>query len=76
VLFCKELDFFDICLEKDSLQIARECTIDLANMSRYDHLLEGIKSGMKVFGAANLVYVKREVNSAAYGLLERLSPIL
>jgi hypothetical protein len=32
VLFCKELGFFNICLEEDFLQIVREYAIDLVNM--------------------------------------------
>jgi hypothetical protein len=47
VLFCKELGFFDICLEGDFLQIVRECAIDLPNMSRTS--IEGHKICHAVF---------------------------
>jgi ribonuclease HI len=68
VLFCKELGFFYICFEGDSLQVVKESSTNLGNMSRYGHILEGIKSGLQSFRSANIVYVKREANSAAHGL--------
>jgi ribonuclease HI len=68
ILFCKELGFFDICFEGDSLQVVKECSTDLANMSRYGHILDGIKSGLQSFRSANIVHVKREANSAAHRL--------
>jgi len=37
-------------------------------MSRYGHILDGIKSGLQSFRSANIVHVKREVNFAAHGL--------
>jgi len=49
VLSCKELGFFYICFEGDSLQVVKECSIDLGNMSRYGHILDGIKSGLQSF---------------------------
>jgi hypothetical protein len=38
------------------------------DLSRYGHLVEGIKSGMQSFRTANLVYIKRETNTTVYGL--------
>jgi len=69
ILFCKELGFFFyICFEGDSRQVVKECSTDLANMSRYDHILDGIKSGLQSFRSANIVHVKHEANSATHGL--------
>jgi hypothetical protein len=37
-------------------------------MSKYGHILDGIKSGLQSFRLANIVHVKREANTAAHGL--------
>jgi hypothetical protein len=37
-------------------------------VSRYGHLLEGIKSGMQFFQTVNLIHVKCEANSTAHEL--------
>lgn len=37
-------------------------------MSRYGHILDGIKSGLESFRSANIVHVKRDANSVAHGL--------
>jgi len=69
VMFFQDLGFYDICSEGDALQIIRDCVMNVSNESRYGHLVEGIKSGMRYFRSASIVYVKREANSAAHGLV-------
>jgi hypothetical protein len=66
--FVRSSIFFDICLERDTLQIVKECTTKSSNMSRYGHLVEGIKSSIQSFQMTNLVQVKQEVNSTVHGL--------
>jgi hypothetical protein len=48
----------------------RDCAIELSNTSRYRHLVKGIKLGMQFFRIANLVHVKREVNTMAHSLTQ------
>jgi hypothetical protein len=68
VIFCKDLSFYDICFKGDALQIVRDYATDVPNMSRYVHLVEGIKSGMRYFRTASLGHIKGEANSAAHDL--------
>jgi hypothetical protein len=72
-LFCKDMGFFDIILEGDTLQIVLEINSSLPSLSRFGHFIDSINRELSSFRSAKFVHVPRELNSATHVLAKEAS---
>lgn len=68
VMFCKEIDLFDIVLEGDALQVVKEINSDNPTLSKHGHFIDGIKSELGFLRSYSVIHVRREANYATHTL--------
>jgi len=68
VIFCKEVGFFEVVFEGDSLQVVEEILSKTPFLSSSGHLIESIVQELNGFRFASFVHVTRDCNTVAHTL--------
>jgi ribonuclease HI len=66
LIFCKEVEFFDIILEGDALQIVTEVKSNISSKHGSGHFIEAIQVELGTFRSSSIVHIRREANSTAH----------
>lgn len=70
VNFCREMNFYDILMEGDALQIVSAVKMESKYWSRYGHIVDGIKVGLHTLRSWHIDHVKRDANTTAHSLAQ------
>jgi hypothetical protein len=66
VKLCREMGFNNSILEGDALQIVMTIKVESNNLSKFRHIVHGIKESLHHLKSWRIVHVKRSANAAAH----------
>lgn len=72
VTFSKEVGFFEVIFERDTLNVIKEVNCNPPFLSSVVHLVEGIRNEMGFFRTYSIVHVARGLNEAAHILAKTM----
>lgn len=66
VEFSKKMGFYDMIFEGNALQVVNAVKAESKNLSKFGHIVDGIKIGLRQLRSWKIIHVKRDMNSAAH----------